>query len=154
MQPQKNYTPKPLTRTRLEELALRYVGRYAASRAMLEGTLMNHFRRARRVQKDLIEAEVKKWIAEITAAAVRKGWLNDESYAQMIINQGKKSGWSKYKINQKLVAKGIAPALIKDLLQDDAESEFQAALVYARRKALGPFRKKKDTDPRKEMERA
>src|SRR6185436_19039887 len=96
---------------------------------------------------------VKKWISEVAAIAVRKGWVNDETYAQMIVSQGKKSGWSKYKISQKLMIKGIPSSLVKTLLEDDGESEFQAALIFARRKALGPWRKKKDADPRKEMEK-
>jgi regulatory protein len=145
--------PKLLTRQRLEEAALRYVGRYAATRAMLERALSNRLRRALMAKQDLVESEVKKWIRDIADIHVRKGFVNDNAYAEMMLRQGRKSGWSSQKITQKLYVKGIKPADIKTMLADSDEDDFGAALVYAKRKYLGPWRKNAEADRNKEMEK-
>jgi regulatory protein len=151
----RNHSPKPLTRARLDALALRYVGRYAATRAMLERTLMNHLRRARMARQDIAENEAKKWIREIADTHVRKGFVNDGAYAEMIKTQGRRSGWSANKISQKLMVKGIKSDAIKTVLGEAAhdEDDMQAALIFARRKHLGAWRKKPDADRNKEMEK-
>jgi len=146
--------PKLLTRQRLEEAALRYVGRYAATRAMLERALSNHLRRAMMARQEVSEPEVKKWIREISDTHVRKGFVNDNAYAEMMLRQGRKSGWSSQKITQKLYVKGIKPADIKTLLSENTdEDDFASALVFAKRKYLGGWRKNADADRNKEMEK-
>jgi regulatory protein len=142
----------PLTRTRLHELAMRYVARYAATRFMLEQTLQRHVIRAKRARQEFSEAETKKWITEIAEECTRKGYVNDQSFAESTLRVGQKSGWSKLRIAQKLMIKGIAKETVRTLLSE-GNDDMQAALIFARRKALGCWRKKKDTDPRKEMEK-
>jgi regulatory protein len=141
----------PLTRSRLHELAMRYVARYAATRFMLEQTLQRHVIRAKRFGQEISETETKKWIAEITGECVRKGYVNDQSFAESTLRIGQKSGWSKQRIAQKLTLKGIAKETVRTLLSE-GNDDMQAALIFTRRKALGCWRKK-DTDPRKEMEK-
>lgn len=131
---------------------MRYVSRYAATRFMLERTLQRHVLRAKREQQELSEAEAKKWIADITAESARKGYVNDQSLAESTLRMGQKSGWSKQRIAQKLMVKGIARETIRALLSEETD-DMQAALIFARRKALGCWRKNKDSDPRKEMEK-
>jgi regulatory protein len=119
---------------------------------MLEQTLQRHVLRAKRTSQEFSETEAKKWIADIVAETARKGYVNDQSFAESVLRTGQKSGWSKQRIAQKLMIKGIARDAIRVLL-GDADDDLQAALIFARRKALGCWRKKKDSDPRKEMEK-
>ncbi|HVY12861.1 MAG TPA: RecX family transcriptional regulator, partial [Alphaproteobacteria bacterium] len=125
-----------------------------ATRAMLERTLMNHFRRARRTQPDLKEGEIKAWIEAIAESFIQKGYVNDNAWAEATLRQARKSGWSKQKIAQKMYSKGISQSLIRDLQREEGDSEdFHAAVIYARRKALGPWRKNEAADKQKEMEK-
>ncbi len=147
---------KPLTRERLEDIALRYAGRYAATRAMLERVLLNHLRRAMRRSQPPDPDKAKKWIEDIAGNAARKGWVNDRGYAEILIRSGRQSGWSKHKIAQKLAARGIDKALARALLgdRDGDEDELEAARALAKRKGLGPFRKNgKPAGARKELAR-
>jgi regulatory protein len=117
-------------------LAMRYVARYAATRFMLEQTLQRHVIRAKRFGQEISETETKKWIAEITGECVRKGYVNDQSFAESTLRIGQKSGWSKQRIAQKLTLKGIAKETVRTLLSE-GNDDMQAALIFTRRKALG-----------------
>jgi regulatory protein len=106
-------------------------------------------------RQEISENEAKMWIKDIADTHVRKGFVNDNTYAEMVLTQGRKSGWSAHKITQKLYVKGIKPADIKTLMLENAsdEDDLASALIFAKRKYLGGWRKNNDADRRKEMEK-
>jgi regulatory protein len=148
---------KPITEARLQELALRYVGRYAATEAMLRRNLLNHVKRAERLQKESTasSSDVSKWISAIVQSAVKKGYVNDQTYAESVTRVAQKSGWSKRKISQKLMQKGIGRDMLAHTMEQGAD-DMRAALIFARRRSLGPYRKVEEADKElrtKEMEK-
>jgi regulatory protein len=143
----------PLTAAALHEAALDYLACYAASTARLRRVLERRVRR-RRPDRDGIEA-ARKTIAEVIAKLTAQGYLGDERYAaarvESLVRQGRSRRW----IEARLAADGIAPALIRaaveGLAQAGAETELAAAIAFAKRRRLGPFRIRKrrsDDDPK------
>lgn len=148
---------KKLTRDRLEFLALRYVGRYAATRAMLDRVLERHIKKAALHHSDFSINEAMAWKKEILTRAERKKWVDDEALAKRFVEGGKTAGLSRRKIQQKLLQKGVAKELIAETYQAASEEssfddmDMDAAKIYARKKGLGPYRKNKNADPQKEL---
>lgn len=142
--PAKKYTPPALTPERLDQIALRYVSRYAASEGMLSRVLERHLKKALLHTPDLETAPLQKKIAAIVSKAAAKGWVDDEGLAKRMVEQGRAAGLSRRKIIIKLQTRGITPAMMRELFaqeDDSAESDLQAARIFAKRKHLGRHRK-------------
>jgi regulatory protein len=65
--------------------------------------------------------------------------LNDTAYAEISTHSGIRSGKSKRAIARKLSMTGVAADIVEAAVAD--VSDFNAALVFARKRAFGPFRK-------------
>lgn len=65
--------------------------------------------------------------------------LDDENYAQIRSASGARSGKSNRAVARKLVEKGIERGIIETVIGEI--DEFRSAVVYARKKAFGPFRR-------------
>lgn len=76
--------------------------------------------------------------------------LDDNSYAEMSTRSGMRGGKSKRAIAQKLSQKGIARTTIAAAVSE--ADDFYAAVVLARKRALGPFRKNDLDEKRKAKE--
>lgn len=150
--PTKKYTPPELTSERLNQLALRYVSRYAASRAMLERVLKNHVTKYVRAVAGVSPVSFTASVRAILDKAEKLGWVNDRELASAILREAKRAGFSKQKTAQKLYAKGIGREMANDVLAAhfaDADEEAQAALIFARAKKLGPYNPKRKADDMK-----
>jgi regulatory protein len=128
--------------TYLENAALHYLKRYAATQGQLKRVLL------RRVDRSLKfhggdRAEALGWLDALVAKLVRNGLLNDEAYARMKAHSLRASGRSTRVIAQKLRLKGVPSELVTRKLADAAAevSDEEAARIWARKKRLGPFRK-------------
>jgi regulatory protein len=148
----------------LENAALHYLGRYAASEASLRAMLENRLRRAGMRNPDFAQDAaahelLRKAIESIIAKYKRNGILNDKAFAETKVNSLRRQGRSRRAIVQKLGAKGLPFSLVHEALQQNAEektpeeAELAAAIALVRRRKLGPFRKKEaDSDAqRKEL---
>jgi regulatory protein len=137
-----------LTVAALHEAALDYLACYAASTARLRRVLERRVRR-RSPDRDGIEA-ARKTIAEVIAKLTTQGYLEDGRYAsarvESLVRQGRSRRW----IEARLAADGVAPALIRTALEGlaetGAEAELAAAIAFAKRRRLGPFRIQKRRD--------
>lgn len=153
--------PKKISAQYLENAALYYLERYAAS--------TTHFRRVmqRKIDKScrhhgddpqsfapLLDALVQRYVGA--------GLLDDATYTRAKTTSMRRKGLSRRMIFMKMEAKGINAATTAPVLDaldaenatEDADAEFQAAMVQARRKKLGPFRTRPPATPadiRKEM---
>lgn len=151
------HAPPPLTKTRLENLALRYITRYAASEAMLSRVLRNHIRKALHHDPHFDKSEAELWHVAILEKYKTNGWLNDAALTERWIEGGLKAGRSRQKLKLTLQKKGIARALIEDKIAEHAhdEDDWNAALIFAERRHLGPYAdkggKKKESDPQKDL---
>ncbi|MBZ4416026.1 regulatory protein RecX [Myxococcus sp. RHSTA-1-4] len=140
--PRKPKRPRKVSPTYLENAALHYLKRYAATQSQLKRVLM------RRVDRSLKfhggdRAEALGWLDALVAKLIRNGLLDDEAYARMKAHSLRASGRSTRVIAQKLRMKGVAAELVTQKLADaTAEvSDEEAARIWARKKRLGPFRK-------------
>ena len=144
----------------LANVALHYLGCYAASEASLRRVLTNRLRRAamdRPEFRDDIETTqaLMEVIEKIIASHKKTGALNDVVFAETKVNSLRRQGRSRRVIQQKLSAKGIGGDITAAALEQNAdgdepeEVEWKAALALARRRKLGSFRQKPADEDRK-----
>ncbi len=134
-----------MTLPRLHNIARFYVERYAATAAHVRRVLLRRVARAARAH-DLEMAALRPWVDEVVAALVKSGAVDDARYAAARARSLRRLGRSPAKIRAHLAAKGVAPALVKAVLAETAETAdggdaaLAAAIAYAQRRRLGPFR--------------
>jgi regulatory protein len=123
----------PLDSARLEELALRYVGRYATSRAKLVAYL------ARKVRERGWGGEKEPDFEAIAQRFSELGYVDDAAYALSKSQSLSSRGYGRGRLDEKLRMAGIGE---EDGAEARAHAEGQAvdsALRYARRRRIGPF---------------
>lgn len=130
--PRQKRTPRPLDAARLNDLALAYVARFAVSAAKLESYLK------RKLAERGWGEETDPPVNEIVARFVRAGYLDDAAYARMKAGSLRRRGYGERRVAQALDAAGVAPDQRGEARGGEVEQR-QAALVYARRRRLGPF---------------
>ncbi len=135
--------PREATAKYLRNAALYYLDRYATSSAHLRRLLLVKVARSARAHgtdPQAGAAAVDALIAEFLVAGV----LDDARYAKDRALVLFRRGASARAIRGALLAKGVASELIEPALErlggEAAEPELAAALAYARRRRLGPYR--------------
>ncbi|WP_119679746.1 regulatory protein RecX [Indioceanicola profundi] len=139
--------PKPPKRVSLEYLeraALHYLERYASSSANLRRVLMRKVHRSAQFHGTDPE-EGARWVEDLVQRYTGSGLLNDTAYAEMKASGLQRRGGSTRMIRQKLAAKGVGAAEIDQAMgglegAEEGRAELEAAIAYARRRRLGPFR--------------
>lgn len=87
------------------------------------------------------------------------GLLNDSAYLRGMVTSLRRRGLSSRAIAARLQQKGLSVTDIAEAIKtydmdeyDDRNGEMEAALILARKKKIGPFRRKgKEPDIKKEM---
>lgn len=144
--------PRPYTAPRLEAAALYYLERYASSSDNLRRVLENKVRRGLGPQAEEEHiAQAREWIEAIVEKLTRLGYLNDKAYAENLAGREARRGRGTARIRQTLAVKGVgaelASATLAALKDEDAASDLRAAITYAARRKIGPFRTKPLADP-------
>jgi regulatory protein len=137
----------PLDESRLNELALRYVGRYATTRAKLRSYL------ARKIRERGWDSPREPDLVRIADRFAEQGYVDDAAYALAKSEALTGRGYGKRRVLEKLRAAGVAE---EDgaAAREHAEAEaVAAALRFARRRRIGPFAAAAIRDPR-EREKA
>ena len=135
--------PKKATPDYLEKAALHYLERYASSRANLKRVLMGKVERSARFHGTDREdgAQAVEALLDRLADA---GYLDDAAYARGRAIGLHRAGHSTTAIRMKLRQKGVdddTTAQALETLTEEAEApELAAALRYARKRRLGPYR--------------
>ncbi len=140
--------PKKATPERLERSALFYLERFASSSENLRRVLM------RRVDASAKEhgtdrEEGAQFIDTLIERYERAGLLDDAAYADARVASMHRRGLSDRAISMKLRQKGVPGDLIErslealreELRADGTDPNWEAAMNYARRRRIGPFRK-------------
>jgi len=96
-------------------------------------------RKARSKFEDISEEQLLALIAVALHCGRKLGGLDDRVYADAKVRSAVRGGKSKRAISRKLLEKGINRQLIDNALGN--ADDFRAALAYARKRALGPFRR-------------
>jgi regulatory protein len=135
--------PKKATPDYLEKAALHYLERYASSRANLRRVLMGKVERSARFHGTDREDGARA-VEQLLDRLARAGYLDDAAYARGRAVSLHRAGHGAQAIRMKLRQKGVdedtAWAALESL-EDEAEApELAAALRYARKRRLGPYR--------------
>lgn len=136
----------PLNATKLEELAISYVGRFATSRAKLLTYLK------RKLRERGWEGANEPSLEPLADRLVRLGYVDDRAFAVSKARSLTSRGYGERRVGQALTLAGIgeeAGADARALAQQEAVG---AALRFARRRSIGPYAAKAP-DPR-ECEKA
>lgn len=137
----------PLDEGRLNELALRYVGRFATTRAKLRSYL------ARKLRERGWDGAREPDVAAIAERFAAQGYVDDSSYALIKAQSLTGRGYGKRRVMDALKSAGIEEEHGAGA-RDHADAEaVSAALWFARRRRVGPFAESAPRDPR-EKEKA
>ena len=149
--------PKKATARYLENAALYHLDRYATSRAHLARLLMLRVERSARAHGTDRE-EGAEIVTALLDKLTRIGLLNDRSYAETRARSLHRRGSSSRGIRADLAAKGVTADLIEQALaglrEDSADPEVEAAIHYARKRRLGPYRSQDQRQEKRERDMA
>ena len=136
--------------TRLMNKAVHYLGRNSASRQRLREVLG---RFAMRKLEHLPAAEVRDAIEAVVEKCVAIGYVDDAQFAASQARSQRRQGRSTLSIRQKLSVHRLDEDIVRDALEDADEGisdgDLMAAIRFARRRRLGPYRTDKSVDPDK-----
>jgi regulatory protein len=125
--------------------ALHYLERWASSEANLARVLKRKLRRRASLDPDrwaLAVVDVEALVAATLASCRDLGLLDDRAYAQTKVAGGRRRGHSASRIRSTMAAKGVPREIAEDAVGTGAEADDErAALVFARKRRLGPFRR-------------
>jgi regulatory protein len=125
--------PPPLDLLALRELALRYVGQYATSRAKLAAYLL------RKIRERGWEGDPAPDVMEIANRFAEQGYVDDAAFALAQSRSLGARGYGKRRLTEKLRLTGIEePDRAAAIDHADAEA-VDAALRFAQRRRIGPF---------------
>ena len=130
--PRQKRVLRPIDAARLDELALAYVARFAASAAKLESYLK------RKLRERGWAGEAEPDVNELVGRFVRAGYIDDAAYARAKAGTMRRRGLGERRVDQALNAAGIAADLREDVRSGEGEQR-RAALLFAKRRRLGPF---------------
>lgn len=124
---------RPLDADRLQALALRYVGRYATSRAKLRGYLL------RKIQDAEWAGDAAPDVDALVARIADLGYVDDRAFAEAKAASLGRRGYGVRRVSTALRAAGIEGEDGADALDVAREGAWAAAVALARRRRLGPF---------------
>lgn len=111
-----------------------------AKRMMTERELADAIRRkARSKFEDISEPQVAALAEAALAFGRSMKALDDQNYAEIRASSAARNGRSKRAIARKLSEKGVDRSIVQAVLL--YTDDLRAAVVYARKKAFGPFRR-------------
>lgn len=125
--------PKPLTGTRLDELALTYVARFATTGAKLEAYL-----RRKLHERGWADEGSEPPVRAIVERCIAAGYVDDAAYARSRSHSLQRRGFGARRIDGDLGAAGVAEDL-REEVRPAPSAQRRSALALARRRRLGPF---------------
>lgn len=139
----KSRKPKRLTRADLDQVALDYLARFATTEKRVRDMLARRIRRSAAAH-DEDPAPLLAAVAEIVELLVARKLLDDRSFAAMKAASLTRRGSSRRQIGAKLAQLGVdggaREAAIAHLAEEFGDSDRAAAVAYAKRRRLGPYR--------------
>lgn len=134
--------PRKVSERYLENAALHYLKRYAATVSQLRRVLMRRVDRSVKAHGS-DRAQAVGWVDALVAKLQRSGLVDDRAYAGMKAQSLRAGGRSTRVITQKLRLKGVAQDVVASKVAEATAdiSEEDAARIWARKKRLGPYRR-------------
>ena len=149
--------PDKATAKHLENVALWYLRRFAASTDSLRRVLMRRVEKSSRAH-DTDREDGAGLVEDIIARFRATGLLDDRRYAEGRTTSLHRRGVSIRGIRARLAAKGVGAADIDAALatlhNETAAPDLTAAIAYARRRRVGPYRTRGDREEMRERDLA
>lgn len=148
--------PPDVTPTALEKAAFHYLERYASSAENLRRVLMRRVDRAARAGA-IERAEGGTRVDALIERLRARRLLDDAAYADGRARSLSRKGRSRAGIARTLAMKGVDRDTVDAALAglaDAGETDLAAAVRFARRRRLGPFRSTKERAARRERDLA
>jgi regulatory protein len=140
----------------LEKAALKYLERYASSAENLRRVLMRRVLRA--AHAGVIErGEGSARVEAVVERLVARRLVDDRAYAEGRARSLSRQGRSRARIGQSLAAKGVEADAIEAALSglaEEGQTDIAAAIRFAKRRRLGPFRSAKERAGRRDRDLA
>ncbi|MGH7067559.1 MAG: regulatory protein RecX [Acetobacteraceae bacterium] len=136
----------------LHRAALAHLGRYPSTRSRLLRVLLRRIARWARAADsapDVIAvqvAEAQSAARSVVASLVESGVVDDAAFAAARARRLARSGTSRRGIAAHLMRHGLRGRELAAILAGDPEAELAAALVFARKHHIGPFRPDASSD--------
>jgi regulatory protein len=124
---------RPLDAKGLEALALRYVGKYATTRAKLRDYLL------RKLDQAEWSGEAAPDVEGLVARIAELGYVDDRAFAEQRAAALGRRGFGARRIGQAFRAAGIDAEDGEEALTGARDNALEAALALARRRRVGPF---------------
>jgi len=124
---------RPLDGAGLERIALRYVERYATTRAKLAAYL------ARKIRERGWDGEDAAPVDGLVGKVAALGYVDDAGFAAARAAGLTRRGYGLRRVSQSLKAAGIAEEDSAAAEAAAREQAWEAALTFARRRKIGPF---------------
>ncbi len=131
----------------LRQAALAHLAKFAATEAGLARVLERRIDRwartaeAERQSIELATLAAREAIPPIVKQLAESGVLSDTMFAQTRARALARSGRSKRAIGHHLASKGVPAEMAHSALPENSDHELAAALIHARKRRLGPWRK-------------
>ena len=145
--PRPRRSPRPLDGKSLDELALRYAGRYATTRAKLISYLQ------RKLRERGWDGEETPDLARIAERFAELGYVDDRAFALAKESAHTARGLGRRRLSHSLRTAGVGEEDGADALALSASRALHSALRLAERRRLGPFAAEAPASPR-DRERA
>ena len=149
--------PRKASPKSLENAALYYLKRFSSSEENLRRVMMRRVECSARAHGTDRE-EGAAWVDELVAKLARAGLVDDRRYAEGRVHALHARGTSIRLIIAKLREKGVPAEIIEESIQalkdEQPDAELEAAIRFARRRRIGPFRIKPPVEGRREKDLA
>ena len=152
-------TPKKISDRYLYNSGLAYLQRFPASSSHFRSVMMRKIDKSCRAHTDQNRDECAKMLDDLIPKFQELGLLDDAAYLKGMVVSLRRRGLSSAVIRLRLQQKGYkADEISEELNKHDAEEyesaengDINAALIFARKKRLGPFDKENRKTPEKSL---
>jgi len=135
---------RPLDRSRLRDLALSYVARFATTGAKLENYLARKIRE-RGVADDTDGRACDLDVSGLVSSFIEAGYIDDDAYARARSRDLTGRGYGARRVEQALRAAGVEDEVRCEHAPGEAQGR-RAAILLARKRRFGPFAQPEPSD--------
>ncbi len=144
----KKRAPKKITETYLHNSGLYYLQRFSAGKAHFRSVMLRKVRKSCLYHEDQDFDECAALVDQLADKFEDTGLLDDAAYVRGMVSSLRRRGLSQRAIVAKLAHKRIEPDTTLQALDthdrdfapdEESNAEKRAALIFCRRKKIGPF---------------